>query len=177
MNRVYLISAYGPYESSVCVAGDAKLGQPSKIGRAVGSVAWIVDEACHERLVSIGCIGEILTEGPLVARGYLNDQMKTAKSFTEDPPWLVQRQGDAFPGRKRRLYKSGDLGRYNADGSIQFLEREDLQKKIRGQRIEVGDVESHLRQLLPTEMSVAVDVIVPVRQPRCAEARWIPEDQ
>lgn len=64
MNRVYLISAYGPYESSIYVAGDAKLGQPSKIGRAVGSVAWIVDEACHERLVSIGCTGEILTEGP-----------------------------------------------------------------------------------------------------------------
>lgn len=88
--------------------------------------------------------------------------MKTANSFTEDPPWLVQRQGDAFPGRKRRLYKSGDLGRYNADGSIQFLERKDLQKKTRGQRIEVGDIESHLRQLLPTEMSVAVDVIVPI---------------
>ena len=55
--RVYLINAYGPCESSVCVAGDAKLGQPSNIGRAVGSVAWIVDEACHERLVPIGCIG------------------------------------------------------------------------------------------------------------------------
>ena len=75
---------------------------------------------------------EILIEGPLVARGYLNDPMKTAKSFIEDPRWLVQRQGNSFPRRKGRLYKSRDLGRYNADGSIQFLGRKDLQKKIRG---------------------------------------------
>ena len=129
--RVYLINAYGPCDSSVCVAGDAKLGQPSNNGRAVGSVAWIVDEACHERLVPIGCIGEILIEGPLVARGYLNDPMKTAKSFIEDPPWLVQRQGDAFPGRKGRLYKSEDLGRYNADGSIyNFLDGKTCGRKF-----------------------------------------------
>ena len=45
---------------------------------------------------------KILIEGPLVARGYLNDPMKTAKSFIEDPPWLVQRQGDAFSKKKRQ---------------------------------------------------------------------------
>ena len=86
-----------------------------------------VDEACHEWLGLIGCSGEIVIVGPFAARGYLDDPTKIADPFVGDPPWLVRRQGDAIPRRKGRPYKGGDLGPYNADGSIQFLGWKDRQ--------------------------------------------------
>lgn len=158
--KVHVINAYGPAEASVCVAGPANSESPSNIGRAVGSVTWIVDQSNHKRLVPIGVVGEILLEGPLVARGYLNDPEKTRRSFIEDPPWLTQKRG-AFHGRRGRLYKSGDLGKYNCDGTIQFMGRKDAQIKLRGQRIESGDIEHHLQACLPAKFRVAADVIYP----------------
>ena len=75
--------------------------------------------------------GEIHIEGHGLAEGYLNDPEKTAQSFITHP-------------NGRRLYKTGDLGLYQADGAIEFLGRKDFQMKIRGYRIEAGDIEAHL---------------------------------
>jgi amino acid adenylation domain-containing protein len=75
--------------------------------------------------------GEIHIEGHGLAQEYLGDTEKTAQSFT------IHRSG-------RRLYKTGDLGLYRADGAIEFLGRKDFQMKIRGYRIEAGDIEAHL---------------------------------
>ena len=160
-DKVTLINAYGPAESSVCVAGRASRELPSNIGRAVGSVTWIVDQKDYNRLVPIGVIGEILIEGPLLARGYLNDPEKTFSSFIEDPAWLIQARGASRGGQRCRLYKTGDLGRYCPDGTIQFMGRKDMQIKLRGQRIEIGEVEHHLRRFLPKHVTIAVEVIVP----------------
>ncbi|KAL8725903.1 MAG: hypothetical protein Q9166_007068 [cf. Caloplaca sp. 2 TL-2023] len=155
--NVRIINGYGPGEASVCVAGIASVECPSRIGKAIGSVVWIVDESSHKYLAPVGKVGEILIEGPLLARGYLNDPKKTALSFIEDPPWLLQfRTRSENP---RRLYKTGDLGRYNVDGTIEFIGRKDYQIKLRGQRIEPGDVEYHINQFWPPHEAIVVDAI------------------
>ena len=112
------------------------------------------------RLAPIGVVGELLIEGPLLARGYLKDPDKTYISFIEDPLRLVQL-------RKKsglRLYRTGDLARWDTDGTIIFVGRKDSQVKLRGQRIEAGDVEHHLRKCLPAGITVCVSVITPAGQ-------------
>lgn len=96
----------------------------------------------YNQLVPIGCVGEIVIEGPTVARGYLNLPGKTIEVFIKSHDWLPERQ-QTFEGR-RLLCKSGDLGRYNADGAIDFLGHKDHQVKPRGQRIELGEIEYHI---------------------------------
>ncbi|KAL8897464.1 MAG: hypothetical protein Q9207_007209, partial [Kuettlingeria erythrocarpa] len=157
--QVRIINGYGPGESSVCVAGDALVDCPGNIGKAVGSVVWIVAESSYHRLAPIGNIGEILIEGPLLARGYLNDPLKTAAGFVEDPPWLLHFRSRT--SKASRLYRTGDLGRYHADGTIEFMGRKDSQIKLRGQRIEPGDIEYHIIQSLSTGVAVAVDIVSP----------------
>ncbi|KAL8768501.1 MAG: hypothetical protein Q9209_005292 [Squamulea sp. 1 TL-2023] len=150
--NVRIINGYGPGEASVCVAGDASIDCPSRIGKAISSVVWITNEFSHKQLAPVGTVGEILIEGPLLARGYLNNPTKTALSFIKDPPWLLQ-----FRKRSEkpiRLYKTGDLGQYNKDGLIEFIGRKDYQIKLRGKRIEPGDVEYQISQF-----AVVVDAI------------------
>nr|XP_036576964.1 nonribosomal peptide [Colletotrichum truncatum]KAF6783818.1 nonribosomal peptide [Colletotrichum truncatum] len=145
-DRVRLINVYGPSECSMAstMNNPVRLDSlPSNIGRAHRCVTWIVDENDHERLRPIGATGELLIEGPLVAdRGYLDRPDATSQVFIEAPSWL--RAGRyARPGS--RLYKTGDLVRYSSDGTINYIGRKDTQLKIHGQRVELGDIEQHLR--------------------------------
>jgi aryl carrier-like protein len=161
--RTLAVNAYGPSEcgvlSTVCM--ETMTGsEPSNIGSGVGCVTWIVDPADHERLVPIGAVGELLIEGPIVGRGYLGDPEKTAAAFVEDPPWLL-RGGGGVDGRRGRLYKTGDLVRYASDGSLVFVGRKDTQVKVRGQRVELGEVEHHVRQALPEGSDVVAEVVRP----------------
>lgn len=165
MKNLQLINAYGPAEGSVCVAGPAIRDYPAVIGRAVGSVSWIVNPLDHCRLLPIGAVGELLTEGPLLARGYLNDPEKTATAFIEHPPWLAHDTRLNRPKNISRLYKTGDLCRYNEDGTIEYIGRKDTQIKLRGQRIEIREIEHHLRSCLPPKVAFAVDLITPVDTP------------
>jgi len=114
------------------------MSEPSNIGKAVGGRAWVVNAEDHSRLMPIGCAGELLIEGPILAREYLNDPGKTAAAFIENPTWALPGSG------RRRFYKTGDLVRYGCDGTINFVGRKDTQVKIRGQRIETGEIEHHL---------------------------------
>ena len=157
--HIRILNGYGPGEASVCIAGEAKSDCPGKIGTAIGSVSWIVQDEDYRILTPIGVVGELLIEGPLLARGYLNDPAKTAAGFVEDPPWLLHFRGKTE--KATRIYRTGDLARYNYDGSIDFIGRRDNQLKLRGQRIEPGDIEANLRLCLPFRASVAVDLIVP----------------
>ena len=86
-------------------------------------------------MVPVGHPGELWLEGPLVGRGYLKDPVKTAGAFVEDPLWLLSRAG-----RRGRLYRTGDMVRYNEEGSLVYLGRKDAQVKIRGTRVELGCV-------------------------------------
>jgi non-ribosomal peptide synthetase component F len=110
--RVHLINIYGPSECSVWASGIHIPGTnalPSNIGHGVGARLWLVSPTDHRHLVSIGTVREIFIDGPILARGYLDNPDQTARSFIEDAPWL---------GRGRRAYKTGDLGRYTVDGTI-----------------------------------------------------------
>lgn len=140
--HVELGNAYGPTECCVAAAGNAKVSattDPANIGRAIGGICWIVNADDHHRLVPIGAVGELLIEGPILAREYLNDPEKTSHSFIENPRWTL-----ADANTCRRFYKTGDLARYNCDGTIHFIGRKDNQVKLRGQRLELGEIEHHL---------------------------------
>jgi amino acid adenylation domain-containing protein len=107
----------------------------------------------------IGSIGELLIEGPTAARGYLNDETKTAKAFIINPQWSSLLTPDTGVMNTVRMYKSGDLVRYNSDGSISYIGRKDTQIKLNGQRIELGEIEFHVSQSLPDGTQSAVELV------------------
>ncbi|KAM5489397.1 NRPS cluster protein [Microsporum audouinii] len=153
---------YGPSECSINCAHNGDAGtveDVSNIGRSVGSVSWVVDPADHNKLVPVGCVGELCVEGPIVARGYLNDEEKTAKSFVKNPAWAA-RDPNTREFSTRRMYKTGDLVRYNSDGTMAFLGRKDTQVKFNGQRIELGEIEYHVKKNLPEDAQSAVQLVV-----------------
>lgn len=115
----------------------------------------------HEQLVPVGSVGELLVEGPILARGYLNDAEKTRAAFIKDPSWLLA-GGGGYSGRHGRLYKTGDLVRYDKDGNLVYVGHKDSQVKVRGQRVELGEVEHHLRECMPEVKRVAVEVVLPI---------------
>ncbi|CAJ2500456.1 Uu.00g033090.m01.CDS01 [Anthostomella pinea] len=144
--HVSLKNSYGPSEATpTATFTQAILPDGSfagSIGTGAGVNTWVVNAAVGTSLVPIGSTGELWLEGPIVGAGYLDDETKTASAFIEDPPWLLQ-GSDRHPGRRGRLYKTGDLVRYNQDGSLTFVGRADNQVKINGQRVELGEIESH----------------------------------
>ena len=160
-----VINAYGPSECTVGCAVNGDVGAEStkpqvSIGRGVGAALWIVDPLDHNRLAAIGTVGELLVEGAIVGPGYIGDPSKTAEVFISDPRWLLA-GSPRHDGRKGRLYKTGDLVRYDTDGTIVFVGRSDQQVKLRGQRIELAEIEYHMRDKLPPETRVVAEVIKP----------------
>ncbi|KAK2778742.1 hc-toxin synthetase [Colletotrichum kahawae] len=143
-DHVKTINAYGPAECSALTIVSAPRVRGVKsisIGRPANCAVWIVNENGH--LAPFNAIGEIVIEGHPVARGYLGDDVKTKEVFLDDPEFLrgvVRHSG--------RCYRTGDLGRMNPDGSIDFLGRKDSQVKINGQRVELGEIEHQLKELL-----------------------------
>ncbi|MBR8837984.1 MAG: amino acid adenylation domain-containing protein [Stigonema ocellatum SAG 48.90 = DSM 106950] len=128
-------NAYGPTEASVCatVAKCTPLDQKITIGRPIANVqVHILDS--YLQPVPIGVPGELHIGGVGVARGYLNRPELTQEKFIPNP----------FGSSK--LYKTGDLARYLADGTIEYLGRMDNQVKVRGFRIELGEIEAVLSQ-------------------------------
>nr|POF13497.1 nonribosomal peptide synthetase fmpe [Quercus suber] len=151
-NHVQLINDYGPAEACIFVTShELHPGAMSArtIGRGCNNNLWIVDPNDHNHLAPVGCTGELLIQGPGLAREYLNDPEKTARAFIHPPSWLPT-------GPFTRLYKTGDLVQYNDDGTIDYVGRKDGQIKIRGQRIEPGEVEHHVKKLLPIALQVIV---------------------
>ena len=124
---VHLHGQYGPSEASINSAWkDFKNGgEPTNIGKAIGSVSWIVDPENRNRLVPIGCKGELLIEGPILSRGYLQDPEKTALAFIQDPEWAL-----AGGVTGRRFYCTGDLVHYTSEGEMMYLGRKDSQVKV-----------------------------------------------
>ncbi|SEG14334.1 amino acid adenylation domain-containing protein, partial [Nonomuraea solani] len=137
-----VVNEYGPTETVVgcCVAsatgGDDLDERPGMaIGHPIGNTRlYVVDELLEP--VPVGVPGELLVGGAGVGRGYLGDPVRTAMAFVPDP----------FSGVSgARLYRTGDVVRYLPDGRLEFLGRRDHQVKVRGQRIELGEVEAALR--------------------------------
>jgi amino acid adenylation domain-containing protein len=146
-----IFNSYGPAECSAGTLYDKISGadlSKLSIGRGAGVCTWIVDPKSSERLSPIGTVGELYLEGPLVGQGYLGDEVKTAASFIENPPWLLTGSPNgSIPGRPGRLYKTGDLVKYDpVNGQLLFIGRKDTQVKLRGQRVELSEIEYHVRR-------------------------------
>jgi amino acid adenylation domain-containing protein len=132
----HLINVYGPTETTACVTMHwcrPDDGVPP-IGRPMANIQlYVLDEAGEP--VAQGVSGEIYIGGAGVARGYLGRPELTAERFVPD----------GFSGvAGARLYRTGDVGRWRADGVLEYQGRNDHQVKIRGFRIELGEVESAL---------------------------------
>ncbi|KAK2877271.1 NRPS [Arthroderma sp. PD_2] len=155
-SHVRLSNAYGPAECA-CVSTTQPLVRgttcPGNIGYGIASVTWLVDKDDHTKLVPIGEVGELLIEGPSVGRGYLNNPA-AGSGYVDSPLWL-QRFRPTSGGCK--VYKTGDIGYYTPDGSIRLIGRKDAQVKIHGQRVELGEIEYHLRNQFPDAQGVLVD--------------------
>lgn len=153
-----VVQMYGPTECSAYSAATEPLHPLSdvrNIGNMAGARPWIVDPENAEILSPIGAVGELLLEGPIVGRGYLNRPEQTAAAFIDPPNW----RNSFCSGPKRKLYRTGDLVQYANDGTIRILGRKDSQVKLRGQRIELGEIEHSLRDILPEYQHVCVELI------------------
>ncbi|KAI1765644.1 putative aminoadipate-semialdehyde dehydrogenase [Hypoxylon sp. FL1150] len=112
---------------------------PESIGKPVGCAIWIVNPRNIHELVPVGAVGELLIQGPGVARGYLKDEAGTADSFVSPPQWAT-----SFEGEGARFYRTGDLGKYNPDGSIHFVGRQVNRVRLGGQTVQLEEIENVL---------------------------------
>jgi amino acid adenylation domain-containing protein len=158
-DQATVLESYAPSECSIYATVSPTpmkhISQVPVLGIPLSSCFWIVDTKDYNRLLPIGAPGELLIEGPLLARGYLNDPVKTQKSFITDPGFIAE----LGLGSGRRMYRTGDLVRQNEDGSYTTLGRRDTQVKIRGQRVEVGEIEYWTVRSLPIIHSAAAMLI------------------
>lgn len=144
-----IINIYGPTEATInttlyeCELKETNSTIP--IGKPLMNYnVLILDE--HQSLLPIGVPGEICISGVGLARGYLNNPELTAEKFVVNP---------FTPGK--RMYRTGDLGRWTVDGNIEFLGRIDQQVKVRGFRVELGEVETVLGQHPAVRETVVID--------------------
>lgn len=136
-NRIETRNLYGPTEDTTySTVYHLKKDHPILIGKPISNTRiYILDE--QRKLVPIGVEGKIYIAGDGLARGYLNKENLTHEKFVNDP---FDKNPDA------RMYKTGDLGRWRADGNIEYLGRIDDQVKIRGYRIELAEIEQVLEK-------------------------------
>ncbi len=131
------------------------------LGRGIADVQLLVINGAGN-LCGIGEVGEIYVRTPHLSRGYIYDESMTRERFIENPFVLTpvaQQTGD-------RMYKTGDLGRYRLDGTVEFIGRADDQVKIRGYRVEPAEIESALRE--HTEVG---EVLIVVHEPETGDRR------
>ncbi|WP_122869387.1 non-ribosomal peptide synthetase, partial [Pseudomonas viridiflava] len=142
-----VINNYGPTEATVVATSGRLLPDGSlDIGKPIANTrVYLLDE--RQQLVPLGVAGELYVAGDSVARGYLNRPEMTAERFLRDP---------FHNNPEARMYRSGDLARWNADGTLEYLGRNDDQVKIRGVRIELGEIEAQLSQLPGIEEALVV---------------------
>jgi non-ribosomal peptide synthetase-like protein len=149
------LNVYGPTEATVTATWTLlEPGKPVTIGVPLPSYAIVVlDPEDPTRALPAGATGEIGIAGPGLALGYVGRDDLTAKAFIED--FL-----DIPDNPSGRIYRTGDLGRVNADGEIEYLGRIDLQVKVRGYRIELTEIESVLLEY-PGIAAAVVDTYRP----------------
>lgn len=134
-NALTIWNEYGPTEATVgCISKNIQNGTDEEIliGKPTTNVQIYILDA-NQKIVPVGVSGEIYIGGKQLAAKYLNNEALTDEKFVQNP----------F-NTNERLYKTGDYGKWLADGNIAYLGRKDEQIKIRGHRIEVGEIENAL---------------------------------
>lgn len=146
-NKIDLVNEYGPTEATVWSSYHRfKLPEPTTIGQAIpGTKLYVLDNKFH--LVSQGEVGELFIGGKQIAKGYFNKPEATSAVFFEDP--FSKEKG-------ARMYKTGDLVKWNDNNTLDFIGRKDNQVKIRGQRVELEAVETILRSFKEVREAVVV---------------------
>jgi amino acid adenylation domain-containing protein len=147
--HVAITNTYGPTETSIGVIFHevpAEYTNPMPIGRPIANVRAVVVDR-HLKLMPVGIAGELCLGGACVGQGYLDDAPSTARAFVANP----------FPELDCPvLYRTGDLARFRADGIIEHLGRIDEQVKLRGIRIEPGEIEAALARHPGVRQAVVV---------------------
>ena len=143
-NQVRYFNSYGPSEASVCctsfeVTPELRETYHIPIGKPFANTELLILDTAGN-MVPVGFSGEICIAGEGLARGYLNDPETTAKKFVAHPV-----------DPKKRIYKTGDYGKYLPSGDIVFLERKDDQVKIAGHRIELREIEHVIQRCMPVD--------------------------
>nr|AYM54404.1 nonribosomal peptide synthetase [Phaselicystis flava] len=146
-----IVNGYGPTETSICatlylVPPDASARGRAPIGRPLPNSRCYVLDVDGEP-APVGVPGELFVAGDGVTLGYLGAPQQTAERFLPDP-------FDAAPGA--RMYRTGDIVRWRSDGQLVFVGRRDRQIKLRGFRVELGEVEAALRSLPQVREAAAV---------------------
>ncbi|MEF3112296.1 amino acid adenylation domain-containing protein [Streptomyces chrestomyceticus] len=147
LDGVRAVNVYGPTECTVdATAAEITEGTRPTIGRPLpGNDVLVLD--ADLRPVPPGVAGELCVAGPQLARGYLGDPETTGRRFVT---------AEALPDGARRVYRTGDRVRYLADGTLAYLGRTDDQVKVRGFRVEPGEIQA----VLGTHPGVAQAVVV-----------------
>ena len=137
---------YGPTETTIGITinkvnRESEHGHIVALGKTItGSKIYVLDEDMN--LMPIGAKGELYMSGPGIAIGYVGSPELTAEKFIANP---FRSKQEILAGINSRFYRSGDIGRYLADGRVEFIGRKDDQVKIRGYRIELGEIEGVLK--------------------------------
>ncbi|KAJ3549848.1 hypothetical protein NM208_g299 [Fusarium decemcellulare] len=119
------------------------------------TVYCIVNCDDPERLLPIGAVEKLLVKKHILALGYLNDAERTTRTFIESPQWMQR------TGQSGRLSRTGDLVRYSKNDGLVYIEGADTHVKVRGQRVELKEVEIQLSTTLPHIRQIITEVIVP----------------
>ncbi|EZF28084.1 hypothetical protein H100_00007 [Trichophyton rubrum MR850] len=156
-----LINGYAPAESTlIAMVATISPGDKVSIGRPLtGMSCYILDS--KQRPAPIGVSGEICLSGIQITSGYLSNEKETAKRFLRDPfnpDQAMFRTGDIGRLGDDGNIRTGDIGRLGDDGNINFVGREDNQIKLRGFRIDLGEVQNTLSQVATEAKSVALVV-------------------
>ncbi|OTA81178.1 hypothetical protein M434DRAFT_17479 [Hypoxylon sp. CO27-5] len=174
-SHVRVVNLYGASECSI-MSIQSTTGGSSPLyatDHMTGSCRWIVHPNDHERLLPVGVVGELLIEGLIVGRGYIDNPENTAATFIQPPDWLREFRGDGYC---QKVYKSGDLAQYDANGSVRThktnrkllrelvtkLSREELQKyqpQTRVNRAPLTTMEKLLQQYFARVLNLPVEHI------------------